>query len=109
MASSASPSAVADAILRSTTEDFYPDSEDVASADLTTPHRYLPTIVACLQAAQAEVKEEIRAISRENAIEVDSWIMQARQLHADIEASKTQADEILRLDAEEKVPTAPPW
>jgi centromere/kinetochore protein ZW10 len=114
------PSAVADAVLRSATEDFYPDSDDVASTDLTTPHRHLPTIVASLQAAQDEVKvrwgtplypniltdecvqEEIRTISREHAVEVDSWIIQARQLHADIEASKTQADKILRLDAEER-------
>lgn len=45
----------------------------------------------------------MRAISNENASSIDSWISQARQLHADIEASKGQADEILKLDAEEQV------
>ena len=48
----------------------------------------------------------MRAISHENASSIDSWISQARQLHADIESSKGQADEILKLGAEDQVDIA---
>lgn len=36
-------------------------------------------------------------MSRANAPELDSWITQARHLHADIAASRIKADEILEL------------
>lgn len=36
-------------------------------------------------------------MSRDNAPELDSWITQARRLHADIAASQIKADEILEL------------
>jgi hypothetical protein len=54
------------------------------------------------------LQKQVRAVSHENAASIDSWISQARQLHADIETSKKQADEILKLDAEGKVSSSPP-
>lgn len=36
-------------------------------------------------------------MSRTNAVELDSWIEQAQQLHTDIAASQAKADEILEL------------
>ncbi|KAI5793186.1 Centromere/kinetochore Zw10-domain-containing protein [Geopyxis carbonaria] len=91
---------IADTILRSATSGYYPDSESIASAELSVTH--LPTILKTLQKAKNDVKEEVRLVSRQNATEVDSWITQARQLHADIEAAKSQADEILKLADDEK-------
>jgi protein transport protein DSL1/ZW10 len=44
----------------------------------------------------------VRRVSRDNGEEIDSWILQARRLHGDIEASKAKADEIIRLGEEER-------
>ncbi|KAF8545380.1 Centromere/kinetochore Zw10-domain-containing protein [Trichophaea hybrida] len=99
----ADPAVLADTILRSAIDDYYPDSEEIASADLTNAH--LPTILKHLDAAKDDVKKQVRAVSHKNAASIDSWISQARQLHADIETSKKQADEILKLDAEAKALT----
>jgi hypothetical protein len=44
---------VVDTVLRSATDGYYPDSDQVASADLT-PH--LSAIISNLQAAKEEVK-----------------------------------------------------
>lgn len=45
---------LADAILRSATDGYYPDSELIATADLTQAH--LPTILRALEAAKEDVK-----------------------------------------------------
>ncbi|KAI5857585.1 Centromere/kinetochore Zw10-domain-containing protein [Tricharina praecox] len=100
MVPSPDPATLADVILRSATEGYYPDSEEIAAANLTSVH--LPTILESLNAAKDDIKEQVRTISRDNATSIDSWITQARQLHLDVEASKAQADQILKLDEEEK-------
>ncbi|KAH8149621.1 uncharacterized protein LAJ45_06252 [Morchella importuna] len=78
----------------------YPDSEDVYSA--TLPSNALPEIIAHLEKACEEVNEEIRKVSRANGPELDSWILQARRLQNDINASNAQADHILALAAQEE-------
>lgn len=100
----ASAADIADTILRSATEGYYPDSEAIAVAPLST--QYLPVILQTLERAKAEVKEEVRRISRENATEVDSWIQQARSLHEDLESTKVQADDIVALANEKKALSA---
>jgi hypothetical protein len=45
---------LADTILASATDGYYPDSEDIASAELTTSH--LPIIIRNLEAANNNVK-----------------------------------------------------
>ncbi|KAI5850315.1 hypothetical protein DFP73DRAFT_591173 [Morchella snyderi] len=78
----------------------YPDSDDVYSASL--PADALPEIIAHLDKAREEVNDELRKVSRANGPELDSWILQARRLQADIDASHAQADRILALAAQEE-------
>lgn len=54
MAATVDSAALADTILRSATEGYYPDSESIATADLT--HAHLPTILNALDAAKEDVK-----------------------------------------------------
>ena len=54
MASSVKATVLADTILRSTTDGYYPDSEQIAGADLTNAH--LPTILKNLKTAKDDVK-----------------------------------------------------
>jgi len=54
MAPSPDPTTLADVILRSATEGYYPDSEEIAAANLTSVH--LPTILKSLNAAKADIK-----------------------------------------------------
>ncbi|KAL7273927.1 ribosome biogenesis protein ytm1 [Rhizina undulata] len=100
MTATVDPAELADAILRSIIESYYPDSEDLASAELTASS--LPTIIQTLENATVNVKNEVRNSSRGNATEIDSWILQARRLHTDVEAQKEKAGEILELAKEEK-------
>lgn len=116
------PAQLANAILCSVVDGSYPDSEDVAGAELAAGA--LPEIVRYLQKAREDVQasslplpfvrlilrleltvneqEDIRKVSRVNAPELDSWMKQARRLHADIAASHTKADEILQLAGAEE-------
>lgn len=48
------PTTLADVILRSATEGYYPDSEEIAAANLTSVH--LPTILESLNAAKDDIK-----------------------------------------------------
>ncbi|PWW73850.1 hypothetical protein C7212DRAFT_366119 [Tuber magnatum] len=94
------PSQLADAVLSSILDGSYPDSDDVAGAVLDVSA--LPEIAASLQKARESLYDEVRAVSRENGPEVDSWISQARRLHKDIESSKMKADEIIQLAEQER-------
>ena len=49
------PAVLADTILRSAIDGYYPDSEEVASADLTGAH-LLPKLLKHLEAAKDDVK-----------------------------------------------------
>lgn len=49
------PAILADTILRSAIDGYYPDSEEVASADLTGAH-LLPKLLKHLEAAKEDVK-----------------------------------------------------
>ncbi|KAI9686633.1 MAG: ribosome biogenesis protein ytm1 [Bathelium mastoideum] len=85
---------ISGAILQSVRHANYPDSEDVASAELST--ETLPTLLQALDSAKDEVKTNIRDLSREAAPDIDGWIAQAKQLQADIERSKATAREIVQ-------------
>ncbi|KAL9063892.1 MAG: hypothetical protein Q9157_008043 [Trypethelium eluteriae] len=89
-----SSEALTDAILKSVQHGEYPDSEAIASADLSTDA--LPSLLQALDTARDEIKTDIRDLSREAAPDIDGWIAQAKQLQADIERSKATAREIVQ-------------
>lgn len=91
---------LAHAVHTSVVAGTYPDLDEVYSASL--PADALPEIVEYLEKAREEVNKEIRKVSRANAPELDSWILQARRLQDDIEASSAKADSILELAAQEE-------
>ncbi|KAF2098527.1 hypothetical protein NA57DRAFT_38787 [Rhizodiscina lignyota] len=90
----ASDEALADAVIQNVEFGTYPDSEDVISAEL--PASALPQLLDTIQKARDEITGEIRALSRDAASDVDSWIAQSKQLQADIERSKATAREIVQ-------------
>lgn len=94
MPSKISEKELGDAILQSVKHGTYPESEDVASAEL--PPIALPNLLEVIGKAREDVKSEIRALSREVAPDVDGWIAQAKQLQADIEHSRATAHNIVQ-------------
>ncbi|KAJ9645135.1 ribosome biogenesis protein ytm1 [Coniosporium tulheliwenetii] len=82
------------AILQHVEHGGYPDSEDVAAAEL--PPSALPGLLEAIARAKEDVKSEIREISRDAAPDVDGWIAQAKQLQADIERSRATAHDIVQ-------------
>lgn len=72
----------------------YPESEEVASA--TLPSSALSTLLRDLQETQNSAKEEIRALSRDTAPDIDEWIARAKDLQADILRSRDTARQIVQ-------------
>ncbi|KAF2474510.1 WD40 repeat-like protein [Lindgomyces ingoldianus] len=83
-----------DAILRSVENGAFPQSEDVASALVTST--VVPKLLAAVDKAREDTKNEIRKLSRETAPDVDGWIAQARKLQGDIKRSQETAHEIVQ-------------
>ncbi|KAF2804285.1 uncharacterized protein BDZ99DRAFT_575515 [Mytilinidion resinicola] len=98
MASQISDEALGSVILHSVTYSSYPDSEDVASAEL--PPSALPNLQKVLEEAREDIKKDIRVVSREAAPDIDGWIAQAKQLQADIQDSKATARAIVQAAEE---------
>ncbi|KAI5272448.1 hypothetical protein E4T47_04310 [Aureobasidium subglaciale] len=80
------------AIVDSVEHGTYPEPE-VSSAEV--PSTLLPALLADLQKARDEVKEDIRSLSKDIAPDVDGWIAQAKKLQGDIERSKATARDIV--------------
>ncbi|KAF1984495.1 hypothetical protein K402DRAFT_447537 [Aulographum hederae CBS 113979] len=85
---------LAQAVLQSVELGAYPESEHVASAEL--PPEGLSVLLEAVGEARDEVKAEIRSLSRGAAPDIDGWIVQAKQLQADIQRSRVTANEIVR-------------
>jgi centromere/kinetochore protein ZW10 len=101
MPSEMSHQALGDALIQSVKDGSFPQSEDVASAPLTSA--VVPELLQALKKAQEEHRSEIRAVASKTAPDVDQWINDARKLRADIERSQTTAQEIAQ-QAESKAP-----
>ncbi|KAF2435010.1 hypothetical protein EJ08DRAFT_580829 [Tothia fuscella] len=94
MSSSASREELSQAILQQVEYGAYPESDNVASADI--PSDALPALLEAVGKARDSVKGELRELSRQSAPDIDGWISQAKQLQADIERSKATAREIVQ-------------
>ncbi len=97
------------AILSYITHTTYPDSEAVSSAHVDSST--LTHLLAALRQEQDAAKEEIRALSKSAAPDIDAWIARAKDLQADILRSRETARRIveeaeagrdLRADVEDK-------
>lgn len=101
--------ALGDALIQSVKDGSFPQSEDVASAPLTSA--VVPDLLQALKKSQEEYKaclyfapkngqqltfcqSEIRGIASKTTPNVDQWIKDARKLQADVEQSQTTAQEI---------------
>ncbi|QSS62211.1 hypothetical protein I7I51_04388 [Histoplasma capsulatum] len=94
MAPKISDEATCRAIYNFLTDGSFPEEESIVSAefDSTAAAKELQQICR----AREEVENEIASLSRETASNVDGWISQAKQLHEDIERSRSAAREIVR-------------
>ncbi|KAJ5614261.1 hypothetical protein N7528_007915 [Penicillium herquei] len=91
--SQASESEICQAVLGFVTEGAYPE-ENVVAAKF--PAAALAKELELISQAREQVENEISSLSRENTtFDADDWIIQARQLHEDIERSRVTAREIV--------------
>ncbi|KAK4951824.1 ribosome biogenesis protein ytm1 [Elasticomyces elasticus] len=84
---------VTPAILQYIDRHAYPESEDVASADLGT--NALSSLLQAIHNAQTEVEQEVKALSKNTAPDIDTWISRAKDLQADILRSRETARQIV--------------
>ncbi|KAJ5938710.1 Retrograde transport protein Dsl1 C-terminal [Penicillium verhagenii] len=87
-----SESEICQAVLGFVTEGAYPDEKVVAAK---FPAAALAKELELISQAREQVENEISSLSRENTFDADDWIIQAKQLHADIERSRVTAREIV--------------
>ncbi|KAI3140253.1 hypothetical protein CBS147325_6485 [Penicillium roqueforti] len=80
------------AVLGFVTEGTYPEESVVAG---NFPAAALARELELISKAREQVENEISSLSRENTFDADDWIIQAKQLHADIERSRLTAREIV--------------
>ncbi|KAJ5445277.1 hypothetical protein N7491_001359 [Penicillium cf. griseofulvum] len=81
------------AVLGFVTEGTYPEESVVAGK---FPAAALARELELISKAREQVENEISSLSRENTtFDADDWIIQAKQLHADIERSRLAAREIV--------------
>ncbi|KAH3915796.1 hypothetical protein HBI56_041790 [Parastagonospora nodorum] len=104
MSTQVSAEKLGDAILQSVEHGAFPQDEHVASASV--PSSALPKLLELVGKAKEDTKNEIRAISREVASDVDGWIAQARKLQDDIKHSQDTAKEIVQEAEKGKAYTA---
>ncbi|KAJ5105495.1 hypothetical protein NUU61_002842 [Penicillium alfredii] len=83
---------VCQAVLGFVADGTYPE-EKVVAAEF--PAAALAKELALISKAREQAENEISSLSRENTFDADDWIVQAKQLHADIERSRLTAREIV--------------
>ncbi|KAL8826478.1 MAG: hypothetical protein Q9191_003779 [Dirinaria sp. TL-2023a] len=83
----------AQALYESIRDGNYPESEDAISA--TLPTTAIPGVLKLLKQAREDVKADIRENSKDSALDIDGWILQAKQLRSDIEASHQASKQII--------------
>ncbi|KAJ6002631.1 Retrograde transport protein Dsl1 C-terminal [Penicillium sp. IBT 35674x] len=88
----ASEGEICQAVLGFVTEGTYPEEKVVAAK---FPAVALAKELELISQAREQVENEISSLSRENTFDADDWIVQAQQLHADIERSRVTAREIV--------------
>ncbi|KAL2808114.1 hypothetical protein BJX63DRAFT_424877 [Aspergillus granulosus] len=94
MSSPPSEQEISKAVLDFATEGTYPGSEQIVAAEF--PLSALSKELELLTQARDQVEAEISLLSQENDFNVDDWISQAKQLHADLERSRLTAREIVK-------------
>ncbi|KAL4921290.1 hypothetical protein BDW62DRAFT_175364 [Aspergillus aurantiobrunneus] len=81
-------------------EGTYPVSEEVVAADF--PLSALSKELELIAQVRDQVETEISWLSRGNDFNIDDWISQAKQLHADLEQSRLTAREIVKQHEDSK-------
>ncbi|KAF2644286.1 hypothetical protein P280DRAFT_421130 [Massarina eburnea CBS 473.64] len=94
MPSQVSDQQLGDAVLESVQHGSFPQSEDVASAEVSSAA--LPKLLEVVGRAREDTRDQIRHVSREASSDVDGWIAQARKLQGDIKRSQETAQEIVK-------------
>ncbi|OAX84995.1 hypothetical protein ACJ72_00620 [Emergomyces africanus] len=94
MAPKVSDEDVCHAIYKFLTDGSFPEAESIVSAEFRSSAAV--KALTKISKAREEVENEISALSRETASDVDGWISQAKQLHEEIERSRSTAREIVR-------------
>ncbi|KAJ5112327.1 hypothetical protein N7532_000372 [Penicillium argentinense] len=79
---------VCQAVLGFVTKGAYPEENVVAAG-------FPATALAKELELISQAREQVELLSRENTFDADEWIVQAKQLHADIERSRVTAREIV--------------
>ncbi|ERF77181.1 hypothetical protein EPUS_06461 [Endocarpon pusillum Z07020] len=89
-----SNAAISDALLISTRDGTYPESEEVLTTDLSA-FALRPSLQLIGEAKQ-QIETDIRGLSQNSSSDVDEWIAQASHLQEDIRHSKNIAREIVK-------------
>ncbi|KAH7408986.1 centromere/kinetochore protein-like protein zw10 [Cadophora sp. MPI-SDFR-AT-0126] len=76
------------------TNGAFPEEEAVSAAYVDSP--MVSAALAVLQNAKAELEDEVRAISRETAPDVDLWIKHAKSIQDDIQRARQLSSSIVR-------------
>jgi len=76
------------------TNGAFPEEEAVSAAHVDSP--MVSAALAVLQNAKAELEDEVRAISRETAPDVDLWIKHAKSIQDDIQRARQLSSSIVR-------------
>ncbi|KAL4755297.1 hypothetical protein BDW72DRAFT_200302 [Aspergillus terricola var. indicus] len=85
---------ICEAVLDFVSEGTYPDSELVVAAEF--PLSALAKELELITQTRDEVEAEISSLSQDNDFDIDAWILQAKQLHSDLEQSRLTAREIVK-------------
>ncbi|KAL4927130.1 uncharacterized protein BDV17DRAFT_282784 [Aspergillus undulatus] len=85
---------ICNVVLDFAAEGTYPDTEKVVAAEF--PLSALSKELELITQARDQVETEISSLSQDNKFDVDDWISQAKQLHADLERSRLTAREIVK-------------
>ncbi|KAF2725702.1 hypothetical protein K431DRAFT_281066 [Polychaeton citri CBS 116435] len=80
-------------ILDFVNDSSYPEDEQIASSNLGPDS--VQQLLAELRKGQEKVKNEIRSLSQAAAPDIDTWILRAKELQADILRSRDTAREIV--------------
>lgn len=92
-----SPEVLGQTIVNFAKDGQFPEDDEISKSYVE--ETALASALQAVQNARTELEDEIKAISRESAADVDDWVKNARALKDDIETTKSLSAQIAR-DAE---------
>lgn len=83
-----------DAIVGAVRLGSFPASEEVLSTSIDNAN--IPALLEAIESTRDDLRESVRIVSRQEAGDVDGWILQAKRVQVDIAQCKEDARHIIR-------------